>query len=282
MTTKRSIRIGMGQLLVEGGEPERNLARAEDLAKEAAAAKCDILLLPECMDLAWTHPSAKLEAQPIPGIYSELLCQFARDYNLYICAGLTEKTSGGRIYNTAVFIDATGKILHTYRKINILKVEKDFYQAGQSLSTLETPFGVIGVNICADNYVDGLSIGHTLARMGAELILSPSSWTVDYSVTEDTDPYGQKWVGPYKHLANLYNLAIVGTTSVGVIVGGPYEGKKMVGCSLAVDKSGILASGTFNEFASQLILADVQVPAREERGTEISDRLRAAGYRFEL
>ncbi|MEZ4749295.1 MAG: carbon-nitrogen hydrolase family protein [Bdellovibrionota bacterium] len=281
MSTKRNIRIGMGQLLVEGGEPERNLARAEELAREASAAKCDILLLPECMDLAWTHPSAKVEAQPIPGTYSDLLAQFAKDYNLYICGGLTEKSPSGRVYNTAVFIDNKGNLLHTYRKINILKVEKEFYQAGQSLSTLETPFGIVGVNICADNYVDGLSIGHTLARMGAELILSPSSWTVDYSVSENSDPYGQKWIRPYRHLASLYNLAIVGTTSVGVIVGGPYEGKKSVGCSLAVDKSGVIASGSFNEFASQLILADLTVPVRDERGTEISDRLRAQGYDFE-
>src|SRR5262245_38951195 len=40
-------------------------------------------------------------------------------------------------------------------------------------------------------------------------------------------------------LASLYDIAIVMTTSVGVIVGGPYEGKKMVGCSFAVNRDGI-------------------------------------------
>ena len=64
----KSVRIGMGQLLVEGGEPERNLERAEKMIKEASQKNCEIILLPECLDLAWTHPSAKTEAQSI-GIY---------------------------------------------------------------------------------------------------------------------------------------------------------------------------------------------------------------------
>ena len=53
--------------------------------------------------------------------------------------------------------------------------------------------GKIGINICADNYLNGIQIGHVLARMGAEIIL-PSSWTVDYSLTEEDDPYNDKWL----------------------------------------------------------------------------------------
>src|SRR5690606_26838313 len=100
----------------------------------------------------------------------------------------------------------------------------------------DTPWGKTGMNICADNYIDSLHIGHTLARMGAQLIISPSSWTVDYSVVEGTDPYRDKWLKPFKILASYHNIVVASTTSVGYIVGGPYEGKKMIGCSLVVDK----------------------------------------------
>ncbi|PYQ25948.1 MAG: carbon-nitrogen hydrolase family protein, partial [Acidobacteria bacterium] len=61
----------MGQLLVEGGEPERNLQRAAQLVEEAARKQCDIVLLPEVLDLGWTHPSARTEAQPVPGPHSD-------------------------------------------------------------------------------------------------------------------------------------------------------------------------------------------------------------------
>ena len=72
-----TLRVGMGQLLVEGGEPTCNLARAVEQIAEAAAQKCELVLLPEILDFAWTHPSAPYEAQPVPGLFSDQLCQAA-------------------------------------------------------------------------------------------------------------------------------------------------------------------------------------------------------------
>lgn len=278
---KKQVKIGMGQLLVEGGEPNRNLDRAGKMIEEAAQKNCEIVLLPEVLDLGWTHPSALGESEPIPGPRSDRLCDYARAYSLYLCAGLTEKL-GGRQYNTAILVNPAGDIILKYHKINLLTVEQPFYSVGQNLSVVDTPLGKIGVNVCADNYMDGLPIGHTLARMGAQLILSPSSWTVDYSVDETQDPYKEKWIKPYTILASLYDLVIVGTTSVGYIVGGPYEGKKMVGCSLAVDKKGIIGQGKFNEFSGQLIVVDVNVPERREKGTAIGEMLKKKGHSFDL
>lgn len=270
----------MGQLLVEGGEPDRNLQRAEKMIAQAAEKKCDLILLPECLDLAWTHPSAKTEAQPIPGVHSDQICAGAQRNHITVCAGLTEE-DGDRVYNSAILVNGSGEIILKYRKINVLSVGQEFYAIGNLLSVVETPFGIIGVDICADNYMDGLPIGHTLARMGAQVILSPSSWTVDYSITEEDDPYGEKWIKPYSLLAKLYNLVIVGTTSVGVIVGGPYEGKKMIGCSLAAGREGIIARGQYNEFAGELIMAEFDVPQREEKGTAIGEALKKQGYQFQ-
>ncbi|PIQ95651.1 MAG: carbon-nitrogen hydrolase family protein [Nitrospinae bacterium CG11_big_fil_rev_8_21_14_0_20_56_8] len=275
--TRTTMKIGMGQLLVEGGEPERNLERAGEMVVDAAGQGCDLVLLPEALDLAWTHPSAKTESQPIPGPYSDVLCALARDNKVYICAGLTEK-DGKRVYNAAVLIDDRGEILLKYRKINVLKVAQDIYSIGRSLAVVETPFGIIGVNICSDNYFDALEIGHTLARMGAQIILSPSSWTVDYSLTEEQVPYGEKWLKPYQSLARLHDLVVVSATAVGVIVGGVYEGKKMVGCSLAVDKNGIIGEGKYNEFAGQLVCVEVRIPPPHPLGTCIGDYLKAMGH----
>ncbi|MCQ9207270.1 MAG: carbon-nitrogen hydrolase family protein [Omnitrophica bacterium] len=273
----KSIKVGMGQLLVEGGEPGRNLVRAGEMIRASKEKGCDILLLPECLDLAWTHPSAKKEAQPIPGPYSDKLCQLAQESKLFICAGLTEQC-GNHVYNTAILVNSSGEIILKYRKINVLTIALDFYAIGNSLSVAETPFGVIGVNICSDNYIDALEIGHVLARMGAQIILSPSSWTVDYSIVETDDPYGKKWFKPFHTLANLYNLAIISATSVGYIVGGPYEGKKMAGCSLAVGREGIIVQGRYNEFAGDLVTANINVPERKEKGTAIGEMLKSKGY----
>ena len=270
------LKIGMGQLLVEGGEPERNLKRAGKMLEEAAEKSCRLVLLPECLDFAWTHPSAKTEAQPIPGPYSDILCKLAKTYNLYLCAGLTER-SEDKVYNTAIFISPEGNILLKYRKINVLTVAQDIYSIGETLSVVKTPFGVVGVNICSDNYIDSLDIGHTLARMGAQIILSPSSWTVDYSIVEGDILYGKKWLKPYQTLAVAHDLIVVSATAVGVIVGGVYEGKKMVGCSLAVNKDGIVAEGKYNEFTGQLVIADITIPPPRVLGTAIGESLKMRG-----
>lgn len=264
------MRIGMAQLLVEGGEPERNLERAAKLVRQAKAENCDLVLLPETLDLAWTHPSAFNEAEPIPGKFSDFFCKLAAELNIWLCLGLTEKKGDGR-YNTAILINNAGEIIHTYHKINLLEVEFPFYQVGKNLNVIETPFGNIGINICADNYIHSIHNAHVLARMGAQIILSPSSWTVDHFITEEMDPYRDKWIKPLSEIASLYDIVFVSVTSVGYIVGGPYEGKKMIGCSLAVNKEGILAQGEFNEFAGDLKIVDVVLKPLKLKGTQFDD-----------
>jgi predicted amidohydrolase len=275
------LKIGLAQLLVEGGEPERNFLRAEKMLKKAVSEGCKLVLFPETIDFAWTHPSSLSESCPIPGAFSDFFVRLAVEHNVFVCVGLTEKVEEIN-YNTAVLIDDFGRIILKHRKINLLEVEFPFYEVGQKLEVVDTPFGKIGLNICADNYADSLHLGHALARMGAQIILSPSSWTVDYSVTETDDPYREKWFSPFYQLASMHNIIVASATSVGYIIGGPYEGKKMVGKSLVVGTGGVLAEGMFNEFAGDLKIVDINVPQSGLKGTQIGAMLKEKGYRFEI
>jgi predicted amidohydrolase len=271
------MKIGLAQLLVEGGEPERNLERAKKLIQKASILGCDLVLLPETLDLAWTHPSALQNAQPIPGPRSDFFCSLAIENKIWLCFGLTELKNGKR-FNTALLVNSNGEIIHSYQKINLLEVELPFYEPGSNLSVVETPLGKIGVNICADNYSNALCLGHSLARMGAQILLAPSSWTVDHFVSEEMDPYKDKWIKPLSELATLYEIPVLSSTSVGYIVGGPYEGKKMIGCSLAIDKYGKVFQGGFNEFASDLTIVDVELGNNQWKGTQFGDMLQSKGF----
>jgi predicted amidohydrolase len=272
-----TIKIAMGQLLVEGGEIERNLQRAEKLIRQAKIEGAQLVLLPETLDCAWTHPSLFTEAECIPGKISHFFSQIAAELKIWLCVGLTEKANA-KYYNAALLIDNEGSIMYKYHKINLLEVEFPFYEVGKQLGVVDTPFGKVGINICADNYLDSLHIGHVLARMGAQIILSPSSWTVDFSITEEMNPYHDKWIKPLTTLAVLYEIPIISTTSVGYIVGGPYEGKKMVGCSLAIDKKGNYVQGAFNEFASDLKIVEIELGAQKWKGTQFGEMLKTKGY----
>lgn len=268
----------MGQLLVEGGVPNRNLNRAKELIERAAKQEADLILLPETIDFAWTHPLALERSLPIPGDYSDFFVQLAQKYSLYICVGLTEKTSSIN-YNTAILIDPEGNILTKYRKINLLNVEFPFYGVGKRLEVIELPWGNFGVNICSDNYFDSKEIGITLARMGAQVILSPCAWTVDHSIVEGVNPYGKKWKQSFDFFAETLGVATVSSTSVGYIVGGPYQGMKMMGGSLTRLPGGRYLECQFNEFTSDLLVFDLTLPFSSMKGIEMSRLLKQSSHR---
>jgi len=265
-------------MLIEGGKISQNLERAKQTIRSAAEQHCKLVVLPECLDVGWTYPNARQLAQPIPGKYSEQLCQIAQKYRIYIVAGLTEKANE-HLYNAAVLIDPDGKILLKHRKINILTIAQNLYSTGNSLAVAETPLGKIGINICADNFPNSLVFGHALARMGAQILLSPSAWAVDAEHDNKKEPYGEMWKKAYINLAKLYEMLVVGVSNVGWINAGVWEGRKCIGCSLAIGPEGqILAEGPYGVTAERLVVVPIKIPPREITGTAFAEWLSRKGY----
>lgn len=272
------ILLGMAQMPVATGQAQRNIARAREMILEAGNQRCRVVVLPECLDLGWTFPGARDLAQPIPGRYSDALGEAAQGAAVYVVAGLTEK-SGERVYNSALLISPAGEILLKHRKINELTIAHDIYATGTSLAVAETPLGNIGIGICADNFPNSLALGHALARMGCELLLSPCAWAVDAGHDNSKEPYGDLWLDAYTTLARLYELSIVGVSNVGWLEAGPWAGRKCIGCSLAVGPGGeVLARGPYGEMAESLITVEVPVRKRAATGTAIADMLADKGY----
>jgi predicted amidohydrolase len=269
----------MGQMLVEGGQFDANLQRAVELVREAADHGCQVIVLPECLDVGWTHPSARQLAQPIPGKPSDLLCQAAADAPIHVVAGLTER-DGTRIFNSAILVADDGTILLKHRKINVLDIAQDLYATGDRLSVATTTFGTVGVNICADNFPDSLALGHAQARMGAQCLLSPCAWAVDADFDHAATPYGNDlWKPAYTTLADLYDMPIVGVSNVGALTAGPWAGRKCIGCSLAVGGDGqVLAEGPFGESAECLLTVELSMTRRTVTGTDVAGALRQKGY----
>lgn len=274
----RSAKIALCQLLIEGGEPERNFERAEEILKNAKKQNADIALLPECMDFGWTHPSGLINAETIPGKYSSKIQELAKKNDIFICAGLTERGTYKKNFNTAILVDNLGDIILKYRKINILEEAFDYYDIGDKLGVVQTKFGKIGINICSDNYRNSIDIGFVLGRMGANIILSPSSWTVDHNINENNDPYLKKWEEPFSIISDIFKIPVISTTSVGYIVGGPFEGKKMVGCSIATNENGLIIKSDFNEFASDVKFVDIEIKDSALKGTQIGKIIREKGF----
>ena len=273
-----TIQLAMGQMRVEGGQPGENLPRAARMIRQAAAEGCEIIVLPECLDLGWTHPSAPRLAQPVPGPACDVLCRAAAEAKLFVVAGLTER-AGTRIYNTAVLIDPGGRLLAKHRKINVLDIAQDLYSTGDRLSVTQTPLGTIGLNVCADNFPNALSLGHALARMGARVLLSPCAWAVPADHDNVREPYGRLWRESYGTLARLYEMPVVGVSNVGLLAEGPWKGRKCIGCSLAVGGDGeVLVQAPYGEDAERLVPVRLELVPGRVTGTAIAEMLSSKGY----
>ncbi len=266
---KPDFMLALAQMKVDGGNRQANLDKARAMIAEAAENGANIVLLPELMDLGWAHPSVLTQATEIPGGEScRVLTEAARENHVYVCSGLAEK-DGGEIFNSALFIDPSGKILLHHRKINILDIAQPFYGQGRSLNVAETRFGSIGLMICADAFADQRVISQTLCYMGADIILSPTSWALPADLKQDKKLATDIWYNHYSPVAKKYSVYIAGCSNVGVLTDGPWKGFSAIGNSMVIGPGGnIVAGGQFGEDAETIIYSRIKIHNRPVRGTD--------------
>jgi predicted amidohydrolase len=251
-------RAALIQMLVAGGDVQGNLARAERWIAEAARDGARLAVLPETMDIGWTHPSCRDLAAPVPGGEpATRLCAAAVRHRIHVCAGLTER-EGDHVYNAAIIIDPQGRILLKHRKLNELSIAHDCYDQGDRLNVVETELGRLGLMICADGFAEGQVLSRSLCYMGADIILSPGAWAVPPDHDQAQSPYGDVWRDAYMPVAREFGVWIIGVSNVGPITGGPWAGRTCIGCSLMIDPQGReILQGPYGEEA--ILLADIKL-----------------------
>ena len=261
-------KLALVQMQVKGGDKAWNMRHALELISEAASNGAQVALLPECMDLGWTHPASQTMAEEIPdGEACKALVRIAREKAIYICAGLTER-SGDRTFNAAVIIDKHGTLLCKHRKINELEIGHEFYAQGDRLNVADTEFGRFGLMICADGSAKDQVLSRSLCYMGADVILSPCAWAVAGDHDNVIEPYGDLWRNSYMPVAKEFSTAIFGVSNVGAITAGPWIGMKCIGCSLAIDSSGKeILQGPYGIAAECILYLDVKPAPRPARET---------------
>jgi len=82
-------------------------------------------------------------AAPIPGADSDRIAALARKYGLMIAIGLDER-DGEHLYDSAILVDRTGKLLWKHRKINVLpELMTPPYSEGKAedIGVVETEYG---------------------------------------------------------------------------------------------------------------------------------------------
>lgn len=230
-----TVRVAVCQILVIDGDREGNFRRIEYALEQARAGRAEIAAFPESAILGWENPDAHRLATPIPGADSERIAALARQYGVMISIGLDEK-EGDRLYDSAILVDKTGKLLWKHRKLNVLpELMSPPYAVGKEsgIGVVETEYGRIGLVICADTFTD--SYLERIKRMKPDLMLVPYGWAAET----------KEWPGHAKELerlvsrrAELVRCPIVGTDLVGVMSQGPWKGRTYGGASVIADATG--------------------------------------------
>jgi predicted amidohydrolase len=175
---KKSVRVSGIVLKWIRGDKETNYRRIEPMIREAAANGAEIVVTTECFldGYAIADKSIPLEqyralGEPIPtGKYFERLARLADELNIHLTAGMLE-ADGDLRYNTTVIIGPDGKLTGKYRK-QFLEHEAVRNTPGHTSSVHETPFGNVGVMICADRRDE--NIVRRFFDNGADFLICPS------------------------------------------------------------------------------------------------------------
>jgi predicted amidohydrolase len=160
------------------GDKEANFRRVEKMIREAAAKGARIVVTTECFldGYAIADRSIPLEVyralgEPIPdGAYFKKLAALAAELKIYLIAGMTE-ADGELRYNAVVLIGPDGRLIGKYRK-QLLGHELVRNTPGKDAPVFRTPFGKVGVFICADRTDPKLV--RRFCEQGADILICPS------------------------------------------------------------------------------------------------------------
>ena len=159
-------------------EKAANYRRAEALIRQAACEGADIVCTTEGFlegyaieDKSLTADELRALGEEIPGgEYYQRLRELAKELGIVLVAGMLERDRE-QLYNTAIILGADGQLIGKYHKQNFMR-ELVHITAGEQSSVFETPFGRVGVMICADRQDRG--VVRRFCENGADFLICPS------------------------------------------------------------------------------------------------------------
>lgn len=233
--SRKHVRLAICQVLVIDSDREGNFRRIEYALGQASVQHAQVAVFPESSILGWENPDAHKMASAVPGADSDRISALARKYGMMIAIGLDEK-DGEHLYDSAILVDRTGKLLWKHRKINVLpELMTPPYSQGrpEDIGVVDTEFGRIAVLICADTFSDAFV--ERMKTMRPDLMLVPYGWAAA----------NDKWPDHSKELEELVSrraaqvrCPMAGVDLVGEMTHGPWAGWTYGGSSFVADGNG--------------------------------------------
>jgi N-carbamoylputrescine amidase len=174
-------RIGLIQMAC-AKDPNENLAKAEWRIREAAGKGAQIVCVQELFRSEYFCREQNADlfnlAEPVPGPTSESFGRLAGELGVVIVGSVFERRMAGVYHNTAMVIDADGKLLGLYRKMHIpddpLYFEKYYFAPGDlGFRCFDTRYARIAPLVCWDQWYP--EAARLAALGGAQVLFYPTA-----------------------------------------------------------------------------------------------------------
>ncbi len=178
--------------MTSGPDVAANLAVAGSLIEGAAGAGASVVLLPENFNFIGRRDADKRAIAETYGAgpTQDFLAAAARRHGIWIIGGtqpLKSEAADGRVTNTSLVYDPTGKCVARYDKIHLFDVdvpgkpgetyrESAHVAPGSDVVLVDTPAGRVGLSVCYDMRFPELY--RRLSAAGAEVLVVPAAFTV--------------------------------------------------------------------------------------------------------
>ena len=148
-----------------------------------------------------------------------------------------EEKDSEKVYDSAVILDRTGRIVLKHRKTNTLEqLTKHLSDQGnaEDIKTIDTEFGRVGLTICADKF--NIKNPQRVADLGAWLLIAPHGFAAEPRKLEQNSKDCQKHIS---NVAAKTGRWVIGTDAVlGTVQGGQWKGRLHSGCSMIARPDG--------------------------------------------
>jgi len=251
-------RVSVVQTVPEFGAVESN--RRATVAAIDAHTDSDLVVLPELATSGYvfeSHEEVDAVAEPVDGPTAAAWAAAAAETDTWVVGGFPER-DGDATYNSSLIV-SPGGVEGVYRKVQLWNDEKRWFDPGSQVPTFETPFGVLGVQICNDLWFPELTV--TQARAGVDVVAVPTNWVPE----PETRPAG--WtMGVHQAVANANSNRVFVACADRA---GTERGVRFEGQSVVVDPDGIPIAGPLPDAGSHAVTGECDLRrAREKALTE--------------
>ncbi|GAA1309040.1 apolipoprotein acyltransferase [Planotetraspora silvatica] len=167
-------RIALCQIPIDH-DPKTNLETVRDALAQAEGA--DLAVFPEATLTRFGRGVAEA-AEPLDGPFVTGLADAAREHGIAVIAGVFEPAGDGRVHNTAVALDETGRLAGAYRKIHLFDSfgarESELVAPGDAPAVVELAGLRIGLITCYD--IRFPELARELVDRGADAFAVIAAW----------------------------------------------------------------------------------------------------------